>query len=110
MERWATKEGVREALAFETVVGQGEIARVWREYLLAAFAEVNDANARKIVLYLARHEPEERDRQQIREDLKLDMTDDELEKRLHQLVKADILADDSPTSSWEKSRRTAFLI
>ena len=97
--RWekdlTTKEGVREALALETVLGQGEIARVWREYLLAAFAEVNDANARKIVLYLARHEPEERDRRQIRDDLELDLTDNELEKRLHQLVKADILADGS---------------
>ena len=97
--RWekdlTTKEGVREALALETVLGQGEIARVWREYLLAAFAEVNDANARKIVLYLARHEPEERDRRQIREELELDLTDNELEKRLHQLVKADILADGS---------------
>jgi len=90
-----TKAGVLDALAFETVMGQGEIARVWRDYLLAAFAEVNDVNARKIVLYLAAHEPEERDRDQIRTDLKLDMTDIALEKRLHQLVKADILADGS---------------
>ncbi len=90
-----TREGVRDALALETVMGKGEIARVWREYLLAAFAEVNDTNARKIVLYLARHEGEERSRRQIREDLGLEMTDDELEKRLHQLVGADILAEGS---------------
>ncbi len=90
-----TQEGVLDALAFETVMGQGEIARVWRDYLLAAFKQVNDVNARKIVLYLAKHDPEERNRRQIREDLKLEMTDVELEKRLHQLVMADILADGS---------------
>jgi hypothetical protein len=90
-----TQAGVREALTFETTAGKGEIARVWREYLLAAFAEVNDTNARKIVLYLAAHEPEERDRNQIAVDLKLDLSDGDLEKRLHQLVKADILADGS---------------
>ncbi len=90
-----TREGVRAALAFETVLGQGEIARVWREYLLGAFAEVNDNNARKIVLYLAAREPEERNREQIRTELRLDMAEDVLEKRMHQLVKADILAEGS---------------
>ncbi len=87
-----TEEGVRDALALETVMGKGDIARVWREYLLSAFADVNDNNARKIVLYLARHEPEQRGRDQIKSDLELEMTDDLLEKRLHQLVMADILA------------------
>jgi len=90
-----TKDGVREALALETVLGKGEIARVWREYLLGAFAEVNDKNARQIVLYLAAHEPEERGRDQILADLDMDMTDGELEVRLHKLVKADILAEGS---------------
>ena len=90
-----TAEGAREALAFETVMGQGDIARVWHEYLADAFARINDTNARKIVLYLAAHEPEERGRDQILADLELDMTDQELEERLHKLVKADILADGS---------------
>ncbi len=48
-------------------------ARVWNEYLWDAFARVNDTNARKIVLYLAAHEPEERGRDQILSDLGLDM-------------------------------------
>ncbi|MCP3993614.1 MAG: hypothetical protein GY722_00915, partial [bacterium] len=61
-------------------------------YLEGAFDRINDQNARKIVLYLTSHEPEERDRQQIREDLALDMTDNELKERLHQLIMADILA------------------
>ena len=87
-----TEEGVRDALSFETVAGQGRIAHVWHEYLLDAFARINDVNARKIVLYLARHEPEARTRAQIRDELDLTLTDEELEKRMHQLVKADILA------------------
>ncbi len=87
-----SEEGVRDALALETVMGKGDVARVWNEYLEDAFARVNDVNARKIVLYLAKHAPEERSRVQIREDLHLTMTEGKLEKRLHQLVKADILA------------------
>ncbi len=57
--------GVLDALTLETVMGQGEVAQMWRDYLLAAFAEINDVNARKIVLYLARHDPEQRDRDRI---------------------------------------------
>jgi hypothetical protein len=90
-----TEAGVRDALTLETVAGKGEIARVWREYLLGAFARINDTNARKIVLYLAGHEPEERTRVQIRDDLDLDMTEGELEERLYKLVMADILAEGS---------------
>ncbi len=90
-----TREGVREALTLETVPGKGDIARVWREYLWGAFDRVNDKNARKIVLYLAAHEPEECGRDQIMADLDLDMTEQQLEERLHQLVMADILAEGS---------------
>ena len=90
-----TEEGIRLALALETDLEHGEIASVWFGYIWDAFDRVNDVNARKIVLYLAAHEPEERDRDQIREDLQLDMTDPELEKKLHKLVKADILANGS---------------
>ncbi len=87
-----TEQGVRDALTLETTTGKGEIAHVWGEYLAGAFARVNDRNARKIVLYLAAHEPGERNRAQIHADLKLDVTDDELAERLHKLVMADILA------------------
>ncbi len=52
-------------------------------------------NARQIVLYLAAHEPGERGRDQILADLDIDMTDGDLEVRLHELVKADILAEGS---------------
>ncbi|MCP3919640.1 MAG: hypothetical protein GY711_29240, partial [bacterium] len=56
---------------------------------------VNARNARKIVLYLARHDPQERTRKQILQDLELELGNDELELRLRKLVKADILAQGS---------------
>jgi hypothetical protein len=101
-----TEQGVRDALTFETSVEDGEIAHTWGEYLADAIDRVNtresppqsplgDVNAHKIVLYLAKHEPEERDRTQIHQDLKLDMTDSELAERLKKLVRADILAQGS---------------
>jgi hypothetical protein len=90
-----TEEGVRDALTLEVTAGKGAIARMWSEYLSAAFPRLNGRDARRIVLYLAKHEPEERSRRQIREDLGLDMPENELENKLHQLVEADILANGS---------------
>ena len=90
-----TEQGVRDALTYETVTGKGDIARTWGEYLEAALDRVNDQNAHRIVLYLAKHDPEERTRTEIREDLALDMTEKELGKRLYKLVWADILAQGS---------------
>ncbi len=87
-----TPEGVRDALTFETILGQGNIAQVWSEYLTDAIERINDKNARRMVLYLAKHEPEEKTRQEIRDDLGLEMSEAKLEKRLKQLVYADILA------------------
>ncbi len=90
-----TEQGVRDALTYETITGKGEIVRTWGEYLEGAFDRINDQNARKLVLYLTAHDPEERSRKEIREDLTLDMTDNDLKERLHQLVMADILAKGS---------------
>jgi hypothetical protein len=87
-----TEEGVRDALTLEVTAGKGAVAKMWGEYLSAAFPRLNGKDARRIVLYLAKHEPEERSRRQIREDLGLDMPENELAKKLHQLVEADILA------------------
>jgi hypothetical protein len=83
-----SKHAIREILQYETGT-RGEITGMWMDYLLHAFARINDKNAKKIVLYLAYHQ--ERNRKQIMEDLKLQMSDGELEKKLHKLVKADII-------------------
>ena len=90
-----TEQGVRDALTYETIAGKGDIARTWGEYLEAAIDRVNDQNAHRMVLYLAKHDPEERTRSEIRDDLALDMTEKELGERLYKLIWADILAQGS---------------
>jgi len=90
-----TEQGVRASLQFETTADQGYIANVWLEYIVAAFSRVNEVNAKKIVLYLAKYGDQERSRKQIREDLHLELPDNELELRLHKLRMADLIAPGS---------------
>jgi hypothetical protein len=70
----------------------GEIAGMWLEYLEAAIDKINDKNGKRIILYLAKYGHEERTRKEIMDDLQLNMTDGELEKKLDAFIKADILS------------------
>ena len=77
---------------YEHEITEGNIKGTWLEYLHKAFSEVNDLNAKRMVLYLFNANGENRTREQILNDLKLEMTDGELEKKLKALVYADIIS------------------
>ena len=77
---------------YEHEITKGNIKGTWLEYLHKAFSEVNDLNAKRMVLYLFSANGEERTREQIMTDLKFDMTDSELEKKLKALVYSDIIS------------------
>ncbi|MCP4153903.1 MAG: hypothetical protein GY757_39620 [bacterium] len=84
-------DGFIRTLEFETLDNQGEIKSTWMEYVDKAFSQINDINAKNIVLYLCKHRDREVTRKELLDELHLDMTDAELEKRLKALVKADII-------------------
>ena len=83
-------EGIRAVLNHETDE-EGEIGSMWKEYIHNAFDRVNDRIAKKLVLYLAHHEPEERKLSEIITDLNLDMEPDAVAERLDKLAHADII-------------------
>ena len=86
-----TAEGLTETLEFETLNNQGIIKLTWMEYVAKAFNKVNDRNAKKIVLHLFKHKNRELTRKEILDDLKLEMSDEELENKLEALVRGDII-------------------
>ena len=85
-----SRQVIREILAYETD-RNGDIAAMWLDYTGKAFGEVNEVNAKRLVLYLAAFDEQERTRDQIKQDLQLDMSDAELEKKLRWLAYADII-------------------
>ncbi len=86
-----TLDGVTKTLEFETLNDEGEIKSTWMEYIASALPRVNDRNGKNIVLYLCKHRDREVTRQELLENLKLDMTDAKLEEKLTALVKSDII-------------------
>ena len=87
----ATLDGLARTLEFETLDDQGVIKATWMEYVKKAFKKVNDRNAKRIVIYLFKHKSKELTREQLLKDLKLDMTDEQLEEKMEALVKGDII-------------------
>jgi hypothetical protein len=90
-----TINGLTQTLEFETLDDHGTIKSTWMEYVASAFPQINDRNAKNIVLHLSRHRDRELTRQELLDELKLDMSDSELEKKLKALVKADIIKQGS---------------
>ncbi|HLP57868.1 MAG TPA: hypothetical protein VK186_03525 [Candidatus Deferrimicrobium sp.] len=87
-----TIDGLSRTLEFETLDDEGIIKTTWMEYISSAFPQINDRNAKNIVLHLSKHRDREWTRQELRDELNLEMTDGELEKKLKALVKADIIS------------------
>jgi hypothetical protein len=84
-------DGLTGTLEFETLDDQGLIKTSWMEYMAKAFPKINDKNAKNIVLHLSKHRDREWNRDELRGALNLEMPDQDLEKKLQALVKADII-------------------
>jgi predicted AAA+ superfamily ATPase len=88
-----TPQGLYETYLFEVGKPQGRIRAGWEEYLDAALEQINQINAKKIVLFLAKHYEREWTRQEIKEHCGLlNMNDQELERKLQALVAGDLIA------------------
>jgi len=72
----------------------GEIYNTWMEYMQKTFHDVNKRNSKRIMLYLF-NQGKERSRAEIIKDLKLKMSDEELEKRLNALIAGDLISQGS---------------
>ncbi|MCP4405494.1 MAG: hypothetical protein GY801_50355, partial [bacterium] len=86
-----TQEGILRTLEFETLDDRGDIKSTWWEYLVKIFGKGNEGNAKNIVLYLSKHREREVTRKELLNDLRFDMSDGELEQKLHALVRSDII-------------------
>ncbi|MCP4106734.1 MAG: hypothetical protein GY749_14550 [Desulfobacteraceae bacterium] len=105
---FTTEKGLLETLEFETLDKEGTIKSIWMEYALYAMEESNDANAKKMVLYLCKNREREVTRKEISDKLSLEMSDSELEKKLKILVRADIIEQGSSNSEYQGVRDNIF--
>lgn len=88
-----TKEGLLKTLEYE--VRKGDIFHTWMEYILNTIDRINDLHAKKIVLFLSKNREKEWTRKEIIEKCDLPYNERELEEKLRQLVKGDLISEGS---------------
>ncbi|MCP4405329.1 MAG: hypothetical protein GY801_49515 [bacterium] len=105
---FTSREGLLETLEFETLHHRGHIRGVWMEYLSKVFYQVNKREAKRIVLYLSQQRDREVGRAELRKKLGLKTSDVKLEKKLHALVKADIIEEGRTNFDYRGVRDNIF--
>lgn len=93
---FTSEEGLLKTVEYEVL--QGSIKARWMEYLSYAFEEINGFDkdlSKRIVLYLCQNKERELTRAEIHKKFELDISDHELEKRMHALVMSDIVKQGS---------------
>jgi hypothetical protein len=86
-----TMNGLLSTLNYEIYDDRGQIKRIWSEYLNAAISEINDRHAKNIILYLCKHRNRIITKKEIQRELKLDMSDQEFNKKMRAMIHADII-------------------
>ena len=89
----STENGLRKTLEYETMDTEGAIHAAWMEYIDSAFPRINDVYAKDMVLYLSKHRGRKVGRSELKEKLKIEISDPELEKKLKALFKADMIEE-----------------
>jgi len=105
---FSTENGILDVLDFETFDKRGGIRGTWMEYIHSATDRINDANGKRIILYICKNKGKKVTRDDIRNDLDLSMSDGELEKRLKAFVKADIIEQGTSYFSYYAVRDNIF--
>jgi len=86
-----TAEGVINAVNYEISTNTAEMSLTWAEYIEDTVAQVNNLNAKNILLYLSKHNERYFTPKQLQQELKLDLEVNEIRRQLRILKEADLI-------------------
>jgi len=86
-----TSEGVVNAVNYEISASTAEMSLTWAEYIEDTVAQVNNLNAKNILLYLSKHNERYFTPKQLQQELKLDLETNEIQRQLKILKEADLI-------------------
>ncbi len=86
-----TSEGVINTVNYEISSYTAEMFSTWEEYIEYTVAQVNNLNAKNILLCLSKHHERYFTPKQLQEELKLDLDVNEIHRQLRTLKEADLI-------------------
>jgi hypothetical protein len=86
-----TEEGVIDTVNYEISDRQSEMSKTWNEYLLFTLQKVNDQHAKSLLLYLNKHAERDWTAQELKTELQLPLTINEIQHKLIMMSEADVI-------------------
>ncbi|RKZ53361.1 MAG: hypothetical protein DRR16_02770 [Candidatus Parabeggiatoa sp. nov. 3] len=88
-----TKEEVVNAVHYQISNRRSEMSRTWYEYLIYTLKRVNDKQAKNLLLFLSKHSEREWTPAELKKELQLPLTVNEVQEKLMLLFGADLIAE-----------------
>jgi len=86
-----TKEGVIETVHFEISYRMSEMSLTWREYIDKTLEDINNINAKRILLHMSKDPKRIWIPKELKQELGFEISEQEILKRLRKLEKADLI-------------------
>jgi hypothetical protein len=84
---------VFDAVQSELTGRHSRMSKTWAEYINKTVDKINDINAKNIFLHLCKHNDRTWTPQEIKDELKIDLTTKEIHQLLEKMLEADIIED-----------------
>ncbi|MBL7065796.1 MAG: hypothetical protein ISS49_16595 [Anaerolineae bacterium] len=89
--RLTTTEGVVNTVNYEITNRESEMSMTWAEYIELTLQRINDRNAKAMLLHLSKHAGRYWSTRELKEELGLELSLDEIKRRLLLMVKSDVI-------------------
>lgn len=86
-----TTDGVIHTVNFEISDRQSEMSKTWAEYLRLTFQRVNGTTTKNLMLFLNKHDDRYWTPRELKAQLNLDLTEEEIYQRLVLLAESDVI-------------------
>ncbi len=86
-----TEEGVVNAVHHEITDRLSEMSMTWGEYIELSLKRINTVNSKRIMLHLSKHSDREWTPKELKQELRLEIDENEIKKLLQNMVKADLI-------------------
>jgi len=88
-----TVDGVADTVNYEITSRTSELSKTWGEYIYKNLSRLNDRHSKHIVLHLTKHHERTWTPKEIKEALGLELSYDDIHRKLELLMEADLIAD-----------------
>ena len=86
-----TEAGVVDAVTYEVEDRNSEMSKTWAEYLRRTFKKVNGMNTKKLMLFLNKHNEQYWTPRELKKELNLELSEEDIFERLEILVSSDVI-------------------